>query len=199
MPNASENGKRSAATKILHWSAALAIITQLGLSLVMQSPNRNRPGDSFFEIHEKVGIVAAVILIVFWIWSIARSGETRLVAFFPWLSPKQLRLVAADAKRVFAPLERGQETRPFASAVHGLGLIIATLMAFSGLLGYFVVSARSLLEVHETVAPLMWAYLVGHVAISIVHELRGERVIGPMLLITEKGNSKLREKDIDGR
>lgn len=199
MSNSTQNGMRSATTKILHWAAALAIITQLGLSLVMQSPSRNRPGDSFFEIHEKVGIAAAIILTVFWIWSIARSGETRLVAFFPWLSPKQLRLVAADAKRVFTPLEHGQETRPFASAVHGLGLIIATLMAFSGLLGYFVASARSLLEVHETVAPLMWAYLIGHVAISIVHELRGERIIGPMLSITKKGHSKLGTKDTGER
>lgn len=178
--------RRSATTKILHWLAALTIIAQLGLSLVMQSPGQNRPGDSLFEIHEKVGIAATVIIVTFWLWSIARSGETRLVAFFPWLSLKQLRLVTADAKRIFTPLEQGQEERPFASAVHGLGLIIATVMALSGLLGYFVASARSLLEVHETVAPLMWAYLIGHVAISLVHEIRGERIIRQMLSMSSK-------------
>lgn len=187
MSNIQKSG-RSAATKILHWALALAIITQLGLSLVMQSPGRNRPGDGFFEIHEKVGIATTAILVTFWIWSIVRSGETRLVAFFPWASPKQLRLVAADARRIFAPLADGTLERPFASAVHGLGIVIATIMALSGLLGYFVTSARSLLGIHETVAPVMWAYLVGHVAISIIHELRGERIIGPMLSIRGKNS-----------
>ena len=95
-------------------------------------------------------------------------------------------LVASDAKRILAPLQHGQNERPFASAVHGLGLIIATIMALSGILGYFIASARSLLGVHETVAPLMWAYLIGHVVISVVHELKGERVIGPMMSISSK-------------
>ncbi len=175
---------RSAVTKILHWLAALAIIAQLGLSLVMQSPSRNRPGDSFFEIHEKVGIAATAILVSFWIWSVIRSGETRLVAFFPWFSLKQLGSVAADAKRLFAPLEPCSTERPFASAIHGLGLIVATVMALSGVLGYFVASAKPLLEVHETAAPLMWAYLIGHVAVSLLHELRGEPIIGAMLSLS---------------
>lgn len=186
MPYTITNDRRSAVTKILHWLAALAIMTQLGLSLVMQSPARNRPGDSFFEIHEKVGIAATAILVAFWIWSIVRTGETRLVAFFPWFSPKKLGLVAADARRFFAPFEPGTTERPFASAIHGLGLIIATVMALSGALGYFFASAKPLLEVHETVAPLMWAYLIGHVAVSLLHELRGERVIGAMLSLSAK-------------
>lgn len=187
MTNDTRDDWRSATTKILHWLAALAIVVQLGLSLVMQSPGKNRPGDSLFEIHEKVGIGAVAILVAFWIWGMIRSGETRFVAFFPWFSPKQLRLVASDAKRLFAPLDMGREERPFASAVHGLGLIIATIMALSGLIGYFVASARFLLSVHETVAPLMWAYLIGHVAISLIHELQGERVLARMLSIRTRG------------
>lgn len=186
MSNVENPRARSVPTKILHWALALAIITQLGLSLVMQSPGRNRPGDGFFEIHEKVGIATTGILVAFWVWSIVRSGETRFVAFFPWVSPKQLRLVAADAKRLFAPLADGTHERPFASAVHGLGIVIATIMAMSGLLGYFVPSARALLGIHEAVAPVMWAYLAGHVAMSIIHEMRGERIIGPMLSMRGK-------------
>lgn len=178
--------KRSKLTRLLHWLVALAIMAQLGLSLVMQSPGRNRPGDTLFEIHEKVGIAAAAILVVFWIWSVARSGETRFVAFFPWFSARQLGLVWADARNLFGPVHQGGRERPFASAVHGLGLVVATIMALSGLIGYFVASARSLLGVHEAVAPVMWAYLIGHVAISVVHELRGERIVGPMLSLSDR-------------
>jgi len=170
----------------LHWLVALTIIAQLGLSLVMQSPGRNRPGDSFFEIHEKLGIAATAILVLFWIWSMVRTGETRFKAFFPWFSPHQLGLVFADARNLFGPVHEGGRERPFASAVHGLGLVVATVMAVSGLLGYFIASARSLLGVHETVAPLMWAYLVGHVAMSLIHDLRGDRIIRPMLSLSER-------------
>ncbi|MGE3692582.1 MAG: cytochrome b/b6 domain-containing protein [Novosphingobium sp.] len=179
--------KRSKLTRVLHWLTALAIVTQLGLSLVMQSPGRNRPGDALFEVHEKVGIAATAILIAFWIWSIARSGETRIAAFIPWFSVRQLKLVWADARNLFGTVHEGGRERPFASAVHGLGLIVATIMALSGLLGYFVTPARSLLGVHEAIAPLMWAYLIGHVAISIVHELRGERIIRSMLSLSDRG------------
>ena len=177
--------KRSKLTRVLHWLTALAIVTQLGLSLVMQSPGRNRPGDTFFEIHEKVGIATTAILFAFWIWSLLRSGETRIVAFYPWFSWREIRLVVADARKLFSPVHESSRERPFASAIHGLGLLGATVMAASGLLGYFVASARSLLGVHEAVAPLMWAYLIGHVAISIVHELRGERIISPMLSLAD--------------
>lgn len=183
--------KRSRTTRILHWLAALAIVGQLSLSLVMRGPEPNRPGDSWFELHETVGIAAAVILASFWLWSIVRSGETRFHAFFPWFWPSQLKLVVEDARRLFAPLHAGRTERPFASAVHGLGLIVASVMAGSGLLGYFVASARSLLGVHETVAPLMWAYLAGHVGISLIHELRGERIMGPMFRL---GRERITEK-----
>lgn len=152
----------------------------------MRSPGPNRPGDSWFELHEKVGIAATVILVAFWLWSIFRSGETRFVAFFSWFSPSQLKRVFGDARRLFAPLHEDRSERAFASAIHGLGLIVATVMAASGLLGYFVASARLLLGVHETVAPLMWAYLVGHVGISIIHEVRGERIVAPMFRLGRK-------------
>ena len=185
-----ETMKRSRTTRALHWLAALAILTQLALSLVMRSPGSNRPGDSWFELHEKVGIAATAILVAFWLWSMVRSGETRFVAFFPWFSPSQLKLVLADARRLFAPLREGHSERPFASAIHGLGLVVATVMAGTGLLGYFVASARSLLGVHEAVAPLMWAYLVGHVGISIIHEVRGERIVVPMFRLDQGGITK---------
>lgn len=186
MSNDLAGTQRSAATKVLHWAAALVVIAQLGLSLVMQNPDGNRPGDAFFEIHEKLGIAAVVVLVTFWLWCVVRAGETRLIAFFPWFSPKQIGLVVADARRLFAPLGEGVGERPFASAVHGVGLMIATIMAMTGVLGYFVVSARPLLGIHETVAPLMWAYLAGHVAISVVHELRGDHIIKAMLTFTPR-------------
>ena len=59
-------------------------------------------------------------------------------------------------------------------------------MALSGVVGYFVASASPLMEVHETVAPLMWAYLIGHVVSALFHELRGERIIAAMFYASSR-------------
>ena len=127
---------RSRVTRLLHMLLAAAIIAQLGLSLGMQAPGRGRPGDALFEIHEKSGLAALAILIIFWGWSLVRRGETRFSLLFPWFDRQRRRAFAADLIAHFRVLRGGAvpltEGKPFASAIHGLGLLIATLMAKIG-------------------------------------------------------------------
>ncbi len=80
-------------------------------------------------------------------------------------------MVQGVAHRTFAPL--------LADGVHKF-LNRLRIFALGG-------ARLDLLEIHEMVAPLMWAYLIGHVAIALFHELRGERIIAAMLSIS---NSK---------
>lgn len=185
MPNVIQ---RSGITRTLHWLIAIGVIAQLGLSLVMQKPGKGGPGDALFELHEKVGIATLALLVAFWVWSMVRSGETRLAALFPWFSPHRVRLVLADTRHLLKPRAAGAGERPLASAVHGLGLLVATVMAASGLIGYFITPARWALGVHESIAPLMWAYLVGHVAMSMVHEARSDHVLRAMLGFHKAGS-----------
>ena len=172
---------RSRATRILHALIAVTIVTQLALSTVMQAPGRNRPGDQWFEVHEKVGLGALAVLAGFWIWAMVRTREVRFAMLFPWFSLSRTRDVWADLKDHLRSLGRGKlplsEARPLANAVHGLGLIIATIMAVTGAAGYFIPQARALLGVHEAVSTGMWAYLIGHAGIAILHELTGDRLI----------------------
>lgn len=181
---------RSRATRLLHMLLAAAIVTQLALSLGMQAPGRGGPGDALFEIHEKTGLAALAILVTFWGWSLIRRGETRLAVLFPWFRRERRRAFGADLVAHAQALRSGSiplaEGKPLASAAHGLGLLIATVMATTGALGYFVRQARPLLEVHETAAPLMWAYLIGHAGIAVVHQIKGDALITRMFTLARR-------------
>lgn len=76
----------STLTKLLHLLFAAAVIHQLFISLIMVHPETNRPGDSFFELHEWVGVLTLGLVVTFWIWTLVRRGEARFGMLFPWFS-----------------------------------------------------------------------------------------------------------------
>lgn len=174
----------STITKLLHILFAAAVVHQLFISLIMVVPEGNRPGNSYFELHEWVGVITLGLLVTFWIWTLVRRGETRFGMLFPWFSGARRSAFWADLKAHLASLMRRRvpltEESPLASAVHGLGLLIATAMASTGVIGYFVPAASLLLEVHKTIAPVMWAYLVGHVGLALLHQIAGHRILQRM-------------------
>lgn len=175
---------RSRATRIFHLALALAIMTQLALSIFMQAPGRSRPGDLWFEIHEKTGLGTLAILAGFWIWTMARPREVSFAVLFPWFSPSRMKDLIADLGAHLRSIRRGKlplsEAKPLANAVHGLGIVVATTMAVTGAAGYFLPQARALLGVHSTVAPLMWAYLIGHAGVAVIHQFSGDRLLQRM-------------------
>lgn len=180
---------RSRATRVLHLLLAIAIVAQLSLSLGMETPRRGLPGDQLFELHEKTGLATLGLLAGFWIWSMLRTGETRPSLLLPWFSRERRRAFFSDLGAHLRTLRTGKvamtEEKPFASGVHGLGLLLASLMATTGALGYFVPQTRFLLEVHETAAPLMWVYLLGHAGIAVLHQYNGDALISRMFSLTK--------------
>jgi cytochrome b561 len=185
----------STLTKLLHLMFAAAVVHQLLISLVMVVPEGNRPGNSFFELHEWVGVLTLGLLVIFWIWSLVRRGEARFGMLFPWFSGARRSAFWADLKAHLASLRRGRvpltEESPLASAVHGLGMLIATAMALTGAVGYFFPATRILLEVHMTIAPIMWAYLIGHVGLALLHQMAGHRILQRMFGFGKSGNAQL--------
>lgn len=180
--------KRSAVTKALHALLLIAVIFQLAVSLVMERPRPGGPSDAFFTLHEYGGYLASAVLVTLWVWAIIRRGETQLGSLFPWFSRQRMAAVLRDCRLHLVELRQlrlpATDDRPLASAVHGLGLSIVTLMALTGVLwatGYFSTgSAGLLIATHKTAANLMWAYLVAHAGLAILHEFLGERVLPKM-------------------
>lgn len=179
--------QRSLPTRLLHMLVALCIIFQLFVSLVMHRPSTGGLG---WQAHEAVGIASLAVLGVFWLWTLLRRRETRLVQLFPWFSQAGRSALWQDGLNHIAALRRLRlphaDASPIASATHGLGLLAATAMALTGacyflqgLVPEFLIHAA--IFVHESLANLMWAYLIAHAGLALLHELTGQHVLHRMV------------------
>ena len=177
---------RSLPTKLLHAALALAVLWQLGASGFVERPRAAKPGNVFYEIHEVVGLTTLAVVMLFWLWSLVRRRETAFAALLPWFSAPRLKALAADLRVHGAHLRRlrlppSDTETPLASAVHGLGLLTALAMAASGALLYpQAVPGGAVLAVHKAVSNLMWANLIGHAALALLHQLTGHRALQRM-------------------
>ncbi|THD42409.1 MAG: cytochrome b/b6 domain-containing protein [Bradyrhizobium sp.] len=180
---------RSYATRALHLSLLLVIISQLLSSQVMERPfPGDEPGWPFF-LHEWIGLAGVGVITLFWLWSLVRnSAETPLSRLFPRFSPKGLSDVAYEMvgflRDVFALRMPSFELDAIASAVHGLGLMLASFLALSGAAWYFVFSGapfgKTVTGLHSLAGSLMWVYLIGHASTAILHQLAGDDVLSGM-------------------
>jgi len=188
--------KSSLTTRILHAALAVAIVHQLVVSLFLERPKPAGPTENVaFELHETVGLISLGLLALYWLWTMVRLNEEGPRALFPWFSAERRRRVLADIGTYLRSLAQRRlpsptaET-PLASAIHGLGLVVATAMAVTGGIVYALMGGdgslsgdgRFVLELHEAFASLMWAYLIGHAGIAVVHDIVGHRVLGRMFL-----------------
>jgi cytochrome b561 len=181
-------------TRILHGLAALGVASQMLTSLVMVYPKPGRLPNEWYEVHEVVGISLLAIVSMHWLWAIGRimvRGETLML--FPWLSRSLLsdlgRDIAETAREALrGRLTGGDETRSLPAAVQGAGLLLALLMAGTGTSlaigmapdGALSPTLRTVKEIHEAMAPVMWTYLIAHPLLGILHQLAGHRALNKM-------------------
>lgn len=181
------SASRTLTTKLIHGSLLLAVTWQLLGSNLMERPRATTPGNFFYEVHEWIGLATLAIVLVFWLWTALRRRETRLGALLPWFTAVGWRAVAADARAHWASLRALKlpdpvDDTPLASAVHGLGLLTALAMGASGgLLFLQTVPGGLVLEVHKIISNLMWAYVVAHAGLAVVHQLAGHGTLRRML------------------
>ena len=166
------------ATRLVHAGLALAVVTQLFSSLGMEHPKAGRPGNFLFEVHEYGGLAAFAFILLFWIVVTARKQGTPWGLLFPWFSSTRRSAVWADVKHHVAALREKRlpahdDASPMASAVHGLGMLLITAMAGTGTLYYFFGDDGGfmgfVMEVHQTLANLAWAYLIGHAGLAVLN------------------------------
>lgn len=187
---------RSLITRILHALLATAVIHQLVVSLFLDGAGSGRVAQgTAFELHETAGLVSLGILVLFWFWTLVRQKEHSLADLFPWFSQARRHAVFDDALNHFKSVVAFRiplpaDKTPLASAIHGLGLCVATVMAISGAVIYAFLGAdgslaplgQDALAIHGAFGSLMWIYLITHAGIAIVHEVAGHKVIRHMLV-----------------
>jgi cytochrome b561 len=169
-----------------------SIIFQLIGSLFMLIPEPyGAPGDLGFQLHQTVGLANLAIVGCFWLWMFVRRWRgTAVGALIPWFSRARRRAVFDDLVFHFHELKTGAlpppaMESPLASAIHGLGLLTATALAVTGGALYVVMGADGslsasgelLVSMHADFGNLMWAYLIGHAAIALLHQLKGHETL----------------------
>jgi cytochrome b561 len=152
----------------------VAIVIQLLTSLVMRAPRGTRPGDAIFEIHEYSGYAALGFAALFWAVLMLRAKGTSAGALVPWFSRRRWAALIEDTRAHIASARRlnfpdMDDHRPMVSAIHGLGLLLMTLMAVTGTASVLFPDIRGqVLDIHETFANLVWAYLIGHAGLALL-------------------------------
>ncbi len=187
------NTKHTMLTRWSHVALASAIIIQLLTSLVMRGPHRGNPGDALFTVHEVVGVCALVLAFAFWCVIAVRRRGTPVAMLFPWFSPRRIADVWRDGLDHLGQIlklrpPRYEEDSPLASAVHGLGLLLMSVMAVTGTV-WFVndiwihasnIFTRLDIISHHLFANLVWAYLIGHALLALLHHFTGEASLATM-------------------
>jgi cytochrome b561 len=178
--------RRSLFTKLLHAALLLAVAHQLVLVGLVERPRGASAGNVFFAWHQAVGLVTLGIVTVFWIWSLLRGSETAAGALFPWLSSRRRRALWMDIRAHVYELRRFRlkdaDESALASAAHGLGLLVVCAMAGTGAAMALGGGAPGgpLLQIHRLLANLMWAYVVAHAGVALLHQAQGREVLQRM-------------------
>ena len=179
---------RSLTTRFLHFLLLAIVIHQLIGSNFIERPLPGEEPELPYRLHTWIGIAGFVTVFAFWIWSLVRRRETSFSELIPWFSPTRRRALLADIRKHVRLLLSFQlpddDHGGLSSAVHGLGLLVVTAMATSGTLYYFVFQGTALgklvLEAHELLANFMWAYLIGHATLALIHQLMGHPIFARM-------------------
>ena len=189
----SSSPRHSLATRLFHASLAGAVIVQLLSSVWMHRPRGTSPGNILFPIHEYAGMLALVLAFLFWVTVLSRRVGTAPGALLPWFSAERLRALRADvgthlrAARAFT-LPPHQDHAALPSAIHGLGLLLISYMAVSGTYWYLMSLAglgrsafvQPFMELHGLLGNVVWAYLIGHAALALLHHVTKNLSLGVM-------------------
>jgi len=180
--------------RLLHWAIALTATFQQFSSLWMSDP-----GTQFlFDYHRIAGVLAAAVLLLFWLYSYAIYDFKIL---FPWgkASREKVKreLIGLFQRRL---PETGHRVG-LSSFVHGLGVLALTGCAVTGMVMFSMIPpghsgppddpiafTRYTMQ-HKFFGEALWVYWVGHVIFAIVHQLRGDNVFGAIFAMGS-GRSK---------
>ena len=186
---------RSHVTRLLHLTVLLVVLHQLLSSSVMERPfPGDEPGWPYF-LHEQVGVVGLGVLALFWLWTLVRRPlETPVTRLAPWFSPSQIGAVFEDIARLVRALSSFRapplDLDALASAVHGLGLLVASFLALSGAAWFYLFAGtpygRIVMGMHKLSANLMWAYLIGHALVALVHHALGDDIFSRMFWVKRR-------------
>jgi cytochrome b561 len=181
-------------TRWLHAGLALAIPLQLLSELFMRRPKlghlRTSAETFFFEMHEWFGLAACAIVVLHILWSAFGTAKGGFGRLFPYLSADGRKAIIDEIKDIpgwlSGKLHETAEESALAGTVHGLGLLLVLGMATTGtvvffgmdeLTGHMSPFVHAIEELHGLGGNLVWAYLIGHVGMVLLHRIKGHKLL----------------------
>jgi len=178
-------------TRLLHMGMALTVSLQLAVSLIMEAPNEENASQlaqTAFEAHELIGMSALVIVIMHWLWSIGSQADGGLGRLFPWFGSDFTEIKADISQLIKGQLPEGGSHAALPSLVHGLGLLAVTGMVITGAILFATFpetgepsdTVEYFAEIHEIIASLVWMYWGAHIALGLMHKMKGHSTVQDM-------------------
>jgi cytochrome b561 len=173
----------------LHFFMALAVTIQLLLSLVMEPPSH--AGVTFFQLltfsfHKWVGVFAFFVIVAHWGWSVwDKVSIASLSHLFPWNRAGCL-AIKEDVGKILRGELPGVGERPgLPGFIQGLGFLLVTAMALTGILIFIQYTVYPLFggsiyyafKTHKFLSTFVWIYWGAHVLMACVHGWRGRVVV----------------------
>lgn len=180
--------------RVLHVLFASMMVFQLISEELMKRPKlvdgapRERTADQimFFELHELFGILLLIIVGVRFALLLGNGDEVRRL--FPFFSGERMKGVMDELKGIpgwlAGKIPSPTEADYLSGLVHGLGLLLGLALGITGTAMYVGMDpingtmndfVHMLKEMHEVLGELLFYYVIGHVGMAIVHQLKGHR------------------------
>jgi len=179
-------------TRLLHWGFALLIPLQLLSEEFMKRPKPGRIRDDmqvfFFDMHEWVGMILLVVIVSHFVW-VFISKDLSWARLYPYFSAQARAGLKQQIINDVPGWFKGKIADPshesyLAGAVHGLGLLLVLAMGFTGAVmlygmedsGQMLGLVHEAKELHEGLGGLLWAYLIAHIGMTVIHKLLGHKI-----------------------
>ena len=169
--------------RLLHWAIALTATFQQFSSLYMSDPGTQY----LFPWHRILGADAALVLLLFWLYSYAIYD---LKMLFPWGREGRQQVLREGLGLLRGHLPQSGRAIGLSSFVHGLGLLAMSGCAATGMIMFAMIPpghvgppadgiafTRYTLQ-HKFFGEMLWLYWCGHVAFALVHQIKGDNVLG---------------------
>lgn len=186
--------KHTYKTRLLHCVIAVLITVQLYTIYALDNRFFTKPIRSFlFSVHTYSGIVVFCALFLFWIVIMTRQQGTSVKELFPWVSVSALKNVFHDCGYYITSLRHfkipeHRTPAPLASAIHGIGIIIMSVMAISGVHRYLVYQLsitktpliKAITSLHGVFGDYAWIYLSIHASIALLNHIAKKQNLSAM-------------------
>ena len=177
--------KHNHTTRLLHATIAILVMTQLYSIYAVENKFFNDPIRTvLWNVHKYGGLIAFVALLSFWIVILKRRQGTSMTELFPWVSISALKKLLNDVfyyiKNITQfKIPEHRNPSPLASSIHGMGIIIMSVMAISGVNRYIVYEfsitktpfIKYISGLHHTFADYAWIYLGLHVLVALINHI----------------------------